>query len=527
MTINPGSGLFTDSNSIGVPFKVPDGAIDYCLDRIDIEASQPNPGSLLTVTIDPNPGAVGMPGFGIFSASNVTVSQTPGLISIFAPPRPSCVGLTAGLTFYLTLRLTTTAPTMPSSALWYENSAGVVGTALERPDKSSGLTYIYTQFPVFRIDGSPASAPAILPAYSAFATTSPPNVESDLTVFLEVICPGPAAQFTCPVGVHLPAAATSSLICSQLADAINIFAATKKPSDCWPLPNVGVDPSRFHADCDGDNVRVTNSTLGLCAGAFVCVDHVVGPFNPFERNALSYEYDAVRGPLELDFGGAADGIASDPTFAGGIHLIHRGLFSGRVFTADVPLVPGASKQQIGAALAFALQADNDEVLPTADGIRFVPQEPYDVAVRINDTSLRWVLSPFPDLLARSDVNPGPVFEPSCVAGPTRLCLHHSRFQVEATWQTAPGSSGFGLGFPITGDAGYLSFFDGGNVEVVTKVVDACALDQKFWFFASGLTNVGVDLKVTDTLTGQVRNYHNGLGAPFQPILGTGAFGGCS
>jgi hypothetical protein len=59
-----------------------------------------------------------------------------------------------------------------------------------------------------------------------------------------------------------------------------------------------------------------------------------------------------------------------------------------------------------------------------------------------------------------------------------------------------------------------------------QIINACAFFHKAWFFAAGATNVGVDLKVTDTLTGQVRTYHNATDAPFQPILDTEAFGGC-
>jgi PKD repeat protein len=115
----------------------------------------------------------------------------------------------------------------------------------------------------------------------------------------------------------------------------------------------------------------------------------------------------------------------------------------------------------------------------------------------------------------------------CVAGPTRLCLDGNRFQVDVGW-TAPqaGGSGPGEAVALTDDTGYFWFFNQANVEMVIKVLNGCAVNHQFWVFAGGLTNVGVDITVTDTLTGKMRTYHNPQGTPFQPIQDTSAFG-CS
>lgn len=56
---------------------------------------------------------------------------------------------------------------------------------------------------------------------------------------------------------------------------------------------------------------------------------------------------------------------------------------------------------------------------------------------------------------------------------------------------------------LTGDTGYFWFFNASNVELVVKVLDACHFGR-FWVFAGGLTNVDVDLTVTDTATGAVK-----------------------
>jgi len=113
-----------------------------------------------------------------------------------------------------------------------------------------------------------------------------------------------------------------------------------------------------------------------------------------------------------------------------------------------------------------------------------------------------------------------------VAEPT-LFLHDRRFAVEATWTTPNGE--VGSGHPVTlgdGDTGYFWFFSPANVETVVKALDGCAVNQRFWLFAGGLTNVRVALRVTDLATGNVRGYVNPLNKPFQPIQDVSAFATC-
>ena len=118
---------------------------------------------------------------------------------------------------------------------------------------------------------------------------------------------------------------------------------------------------------------------------------------------------------------------------------------------------------------------------------------------------------------------------TCAPSSTGLCLNQGRFLVEALWSTADGSSGFGQAVQLTDDAGYFWFFSPNNVEVLTKVLDACGLSsfENYWVFAAGLTDVQVTLRVTDTVSGQVRDYTNPQGTAFQPIQDTAAFLTCN
>ncbi len=113
----------------------------------------------------------------------------------------------------------------------------------------------------------------------------------------------------------------------------------------------------------------------------------------------------------------------------------------------------------------------------------------------------------------------------CAESDSVLCIA-GRFQVEATWQSAAGKTGTAHAVSLTSEAGYFWFFEPGNVELVVKTVDACGIGHGQWFFAAGMTTVGVRLKVTDTFTSEVKTYSNTLGTAFLPIQDTAAFSFC-
>lgn len=134
--------------------------------------------------------------------------------------------------------------------------------------------------------------------------------------------------------------------------------------------------------------------------------------------------------------------------------------------------------------------------------------------------------------AAIEPRPEPSLSPrlgGCVPGAARLCLRDGRFAVEATWTRADGTSGPALMSPLTDDTGTFWFFRTDNVELVVKVLDACATPgrPRFWVFAGGTTNVGVELRVLDTRTGAEKRYQRPVGRAFAPILDTDAFATCS
>jgi len=118
------------------------------------------------------------------------------------------------------------------------------------------------------------------------------------------------------------------------------------------------------------------------------------------------------------------------------------------------------------------------------------------------------------------------FGNGCVPTSTTLCLQGSRFQVELEWQSPPG-------FPVlrhalvsplsTAQTGFFYFVGPENLELMVKVLDGCVLNSHYWVFAAAATNVEYTLKVTDTTTGTVREYHNVLGERSPAVNDTSAF----
>jgi len=115
----------------------------------------------------------------------------------------------------------------------------------------------------------------------------------------------------------------------------------------------------------------------------------------------------------------------------------------------------------------------------------------------------------------------------CVDGPTTLCLRNDRFKVQVDWRTNQGTQGPGGVVPFqTTDSGLFWFFNPNNWETVIKVLNGCPVNNRYWVFAGGLTNVETVITVTDTQGGDVKQYMNPLDTPFQPIQDTNAFATC-
>ncbi len=106
----------------------------------------------------------------------------------------------------------------------------------------------------------------------------------------------------------------------------------------------------------------------------------------------------------------------------------------------------------------------------------------------------------------------------------RVCLQDSRFEVKAQWWRPNGASGAGLAVPEgTDDSGLFRFFDSRNWEVLIKVLDGCANNGHVWVLGASTTDLGYRIAVTDTVTGERRQYENQPGRPAPAIVDNEAF----
>ena len=114
----------------------------------------------------------------------------------------------------------------------------------------------------------------------------------------------------------------------------------------------------------------------------------------------------------------------------------------------------------------------------------------------------------------------------CAPSDTVLCLTGERFQVDVTWRRTDGTLAEAENVELTEDSGFFWFFTPSNVEMLVKALDACVINDRFWFSAGGLTDVEVSTRVTDTATGDIRVYRNPASQAFESVLDSDAFPGC-
>jgi hypothetical protein len=115
----------------------------------------------------------------------------------------------------------------------------------------------------------------------------------------------------------------------------------------------------------------------------------------------------------------------------------------------------------------------------------------------------------------------------CVDSATVLCLNQGRFRVEVDWRKRNDEEGLGTVVPHrSGDSGLFWFFNADNWEMLIKIVNACALNDRFWVFYAATTDVELTLLVTDTHTGEVKTYFNPQRTAAAPVQDTDAFATC-
>lgn len=115
----------------------------------------------------------------------------------------------------------------------------------------------------------------------------------------------------------------------------------------------------------------------------------------------------------------------------------------------------------------------------------------------------------------------------CSAGNDALFLEGGRFRIDACWRTSDGNKGTGKVAHQQGAGAILWFFDPANPELFVKIINACVPPfNRYWVFVAGLTNVGVEVQVTDQVRGFSKFYGNLIGQTMQSVNDTSSFATC-
>ena len=229
---------------------------------------------------------------------------------------------------------------------------------------------------------------------------------------------------------------------------------------------------------------------------------------------LVYDDDGLGGQPGTVLGSKAESASGVPPFGDGSYFGHS--------CTDLAVVVPAGSVYVGvrfdqfASPDFFVCADQSPATPLAE------------SYRSGNGGLSWEAMQFAFPLYRamgiraefSGTGSG------CIPSSTALCLNNGRFRVEVTWTDFQQNSGPGHVIPFSGDSGFFWFFDQTNVEFLVKVLNGCDLGGHYWVFAAATTNVGYTLRVTDTSTGDVKQYVNALGISAPAVTDTSAFATC-
>jgi plastocyanin len=155
---------------------------------------------------------------------------------------------------------------------------------------------------------------------------------------------------------------------------------------------------------------------------------------------------------------------------------------------------------------------------TVSGLK--PATGYGFQVRAENTSGNSAFTPEADAATS-----GP-----CVADANTLCLGSGqRFKATVNWMTGDGRSGLGTAVPLAAnpESGLFYFFGPGNIEMLIKVLNACAPPfNAYWVFFAATTNVEFNVTVIDTQASKTQVYHNDLNHAALPVQDTAAFLTC-
>jgi len=339
-----------------------------------------------------------------------------------------------------------------------------------------------------------------------------------------LLCLGAAPALAAAGAADAPAAPGAPAVAQTLGQRLGLQSMVAQAApDC-----TGATGALIYEDGGFENAISAPVANGLQVMRFDLPANAAG----VQQVCVALTRLAASAAADLPFGVvfyAADG----PTGAPGTQLASVSatatavpVSSGGTVSTQFYAVPIGSALTLPAARTIYVGAQFDGSQGFFVGVDQSPTTQVRTAYLSTDGGSTWTIATSPDVDPQYHafgIRVDPILaQTNCVPTTTAMCLQGSRFQVAATFQPPGAAQGQAQTVQLTDDSGYLWFFADSNIEAVVKVLDGCALNQHFWIFAGGTTNVQTNLTVTDTQTGKMKTYINPQNKAFQPIQDTSA-----
>jgi hypothetical protein len=265
-----------------------------------------------------------------------------------------------------------------------------------------------------------------------------------------------------------------------LAIADAVVARSAYPSAVKPMTDMATYPFRFNPNLTAYDAvtAVTVSPTSISAGGNLTINHVT------VENVGTTDLQNVILQFYLSL---------DQTITASDILLGQGSFTGSFFaSAFWDTGTGAVTVQVPASTPSGTYYL---------GGRFVYNTNQSDTITYNNT---WVGPTRVTVSGTSGSGP-------CTPSSSDLCLNSSRFRVTlAAKDPRTGNTGGGFAIPYNNQNGFFAIpaltSDTENFEVFVKILDGRPINGKFWVFYGGLTDFEYTITVTDTQTGQVKQY---------------------
>lgn len=197
-------------------------------------------------------------------------------------------------------------------------------------------------------------------------------------------------------------------------------------------------------------------------------------------------------------------------------------YAGYVFSAAAY---GAVAGGSSGSPVFTFGSDGAQVVGSLSGVNAATEADLEAYCSyekyvVRDSGFRAAMGQMAPYLSGVPSQPQP-----CVPNASTTCLVNDRFSVRVTYDVGNGPQPM-TAIKFTPNSGLFWFTDAGNIEVLVKMINACAFNNRFWVYSGGTTDVGVTITVTDSQSGTSKTYNNPRGTKFGTITDGDAFATC-